>query len=119
MTRSPLPTPSRTAASAVDVEVEGVVTGVEHPAHEPAVEGRPRIVEEATPPPVPVNGLGRARPEVLGGPERFRVQIVVRALHRHLALRVRRPSTRAFRPLPFRTAWPGVRDRRAGPVPAA
>ena len=69
------------APPAVDVEVERVVAGVEPPAHEPPVEGRPRIVEHPVPPPFPVERLGRARPEPLRVLPRPLVDLIVCAAH--------------------------------------
>src|SRR5439155_11641210 len=90
------------AASTVDVEVEGVVAGVEDAAREPAVERLPRVVEDAIPALLLVDGLRRPRPEALRVLHRTGVDLVVDAL-RH-----RRPSSDATR-----NGSPGKVSRRA------
>ena len=68
------------AAPAVDMEVERVVAGVQGAADEPAVEGRVPVVEDAIPALLPVDVLGRRRPEALGRLHRASVGLIVHAL---------------------------------------
>ncbi len=52
-------------SSCIDVPVERVEAGIDSPAPEPAVERRIRVVEHHLPAPLPVQRLGRFRPEIL------------------------------------------------------
>src|SRR5207244_2069617 len=101
------------AASTVDVEVEGVVAGVEDAAREPAVERLPRVVEDAIPALLPVDGLRRPRPEALRVLHRTGVHLVVDAL-RH-----RRPSLRTPPVTAAQARYHGVRRKGTQPAPTA
>ena len=63
-------------AASLDVPVERVVTGVQAPAAEPAVERRPGVVEHPRPGLDPVDRLGRLGPELLSIFERAAIDLV-------------------------------------------
>ena len=54
------------AAARVHVAIQGVVAGIDLGAHEPAEEGRARIVQDPVPALLPVDALGGLGPEGLG-----------------------------------------------------
>jgi hypothetical protein len=68
-------------APAIDVSVEGVITGVERASHEPTVEGLPRVIENTFPPAVPVDILGSCCPETLRFSQRESIDVAVGARH--------------------------------------
>ena len=63
-------------AASLDVPVERVVTGVQAPAAEPAIERRPGVVEHPRPGLDPVDRLGRLGPELLSIFERAAIDLV-------------------------------------------
>ena len=67
------------AAAALDMPVERVVTGVQAPAGEPAVERRLRVVEDPLPRLVPVDRRRSLRPETVRILERTTVDLLVAA----------------------------------------
>src|SRR5205814_6674233 len=69
------------AAATVDVEIQRVVAGIQHAAHEPARERRARAIEDPVPAPVPVDVLGRRGPESFRISHRTRVLLVVDRFH--------------------------------------
>ena len=70
------------AAAAVDVQVERVVAGVEPAAGEPPIERWSAFVEDTIPAAIPVQVLGRPRPEAGGIDQGPAVRLLVNAFHR-------------------------------------
>src|SRR5205085_12129374 len=97
-----------------DMPVERVPAGVEPPPGKPAVKRRPRVIEHAVPAPLPVDRLGRLRPEFLRPlqrpairlsvvthrvlPDRSAYRQVIRTLEKAGTAEIR-PSGRATAPL--------------------
>src|SRR5262250_1125407 len=77
------------AASALDVEIEGIEARVEPASRKPPVVRWARVVEDLVPSPVPVDVLRRGRPESLRVAHGALVGLLVDA--RHL------PSSRSWR----------------------
>src|SRR5204862_6602823 len=105
------------AAHAIDVRVEGVVAGVEPSAHEPAIKGRTRVVEDAIPAAVPVDVLRRQGPETGRVSHVPAVELVVHALHRTSSRRKGSAASSGVasrRPEPARDVPGGLAEDRGG-----
>ena len=75
------------AAALLDVTIERVVTGVDAPAREPAVEGRTVCIEHPLPAALPVQRRGLLAPETIRVLERTAVRVAV-SVCRHVHLRM-------------------------------
>src|SRR5439155_18582441 len=69
------------APAPLDMQVERVEAGVEPAAREPAVERLARVIEDRVPAPLPVDVLGRGRPEAFGIPHGPLIDLLVDARH--------------------------------------